>query len=148
MKEKPGRSFWIKLALAVGVFLIAPFAAPMLLEMILLVDILGLEALILYMLYQARHQFALLRHSLQHFLQPRARTWLMAFTAMLLVLGNLYMLQPDVAVAHLFGSFLLLAVAGSAALAIMLWLPPLLLSHHRHRPEWEFALPTPSSSTR
>lgn len=139
MQPKPRRSFWFKIALAISIFLVAPFAAPMLLEMVLLVDILGLEALILYMFYQARHQFTFL----QQFLQSRARNWLLTLTAMLLVLSNLYMLQPDVAIAHLFGSFLLLAFAGSAALAITLWLPPLLLSHHRHRPHWQLALPTP-----
>lgn len=124
MNNKPRHPFWIKLTLAITVLILMPFAAPLLLDLILLADILGLEALILFLLYQARHQTG----HLQYLLQLWWRGLLAALGASLLVLGSLYMLQPHVVVAHLGGSFLLLTFACSATAAVLLWLPPLLLS--------------------
>lgn len=54
MKFRFNSSVLIKLAILALVFLIAPYALPFSLEFVLMADLMGLEALLLFLLYQSR----------------------------------------------------------------------------------------------
>lgn len=120
MKFKIEKTVLIKL-LVIGVaFFIAPQIVPFALEFVLMIDIMGLEALVVLLLYQSRHSLALL---LERFAQWRA-----SIAATVLLLANVYIFQPKIFVSHAAGSGLLLLFACSLSMALALWIPALYLS--------------------
>lgn len=128
MKIRLNRAFWIKLTLILGALSFMPFVAPLALELVLLTDILGLEALLLSLIYQARHGLSALLTTLVK--------WRLHLACTVLLLGSLYFLEPQVALVHLSASILTLAFGFSCltvASATLLWLPPLLLSYQQFR---------------
>lgn len=120
MNFKPDKTLLLKLAIILLLFVLAPYAVPFSIELILMADILGLEALFLFLLFQAR---ALL-------IAGRARfaVWLEHATATVLLLASLYIFQPEVLISHLAGSTMILLLACSMLMAVALWMPALYLS--------------------
>lgn len=110
----------IKLAIIAAVFIIAPFAAPFALEFVLMADLLGLEALLLFLLLQSRH--------LLNTVMSRLSTWIDDVLASLTLLTSLYIFQPKIFVPHAIGSSAIVLFACSLSFALALWIPPLLLS--------------------
>jgi|GEM_PF-5292064 len=128
MKFKPTAAFWIKALLILAILIAMPYAAPQAIELVLMLDLMGLEAILLYFLYQGRHAaYAVLEKAWEF----RAQILTVA-----LLLGGFYLLEPDVLLAHLSGSIVLLTLGGSLFTVALLWLPPLLLSAPdlAHRP--------------
>ncbi len=120
------KSVLIKILLIVLVFAAFPFAAPAAIEFILMVDLLGVEALLLFLLYQGRQGIILLMH--------RLGAWWFHVCCTFALIAALYCLEPSVALLHLSGSVLLFLLASSLLFALLLWIPPILLSRHaRHR---------------
>ena len=115
------KSTLIKVAIIAVVLIIAPFAVPFALEFVLMVDLLGLEALILFMLLQSRQ--------LLNSLLNRPAIWADGALATITLLASLYVFQPKVIFPHAVGSSVVLLFACSLSIALALWLPPLLLSH-------------------
>jgi hypothetical protein len=120
VKFKFDRSVLVKLAIILVIFLIAPYAVPFSIEFVLMADILGLEALILFLFFQSKHLVAPLL--------ARLHTWKNHLAATLLLLLGLYMMQPDILLAHALGSAFLLMLTCSVAFALAIWLPSFLLS--------------------
>jgi len=120
MKFRFDRSFVIKATLIMALLMTLPSITPMAIEFVVLVDLMGLEALILFLLYQGRQSLTALA--------GKAAQWRAHLGCTLLLLAGLYFLEPHIALAHLGGSAILLMFASSAVLALLLWIPPLLLS--------------------
>ncbi|MEQ8407781.1 MAG: hypothetical protein RKH07_05855 [Gammaproteobacteria bacterium] len=114
------RSTIVKVAIIGAVLIVAPFAVPFALEFVLMVDLLGLEALVLFLLLQFRQLLSTLSN--------RLAIWLQGVFATLTLLASLYMFQPKVFFTHAVGSSMILVFACSLSIALALWLPPLLLS--------------------
>ncbi|GJM12651.1 MAG: hypothetical protein DHS20C12_10540 [Pseudohongiella sp.] len=115
--EKP---VLIKLLIIAAIFLIAPYAVPFSFEFVLMADIMGLEALILFLIFHFRHALSALL--------ARSAEWRSQITASVLLLANLYIFQPRVFVSHAAGSSFILLFACSLFLALALWVPAIFLS--------------------
>ncbi len=120
MKVRFDRSTLIKLTIIAAVLLIAPFAVPFTLEFVLMADILGLEALLLFLLLQSRQFINALLHKLS--------LWRDEAAATLTLLLGLYMFQRRVALCHTAGSLTIVLLACSVTLALALWIPALYFS--------------------
>lgn len=120
MNFKFDRSVLIKLAIILAISLIAPFAIPFSVEFVLMTDIMGLEALILFLLFQSKHMITPLLAKLDE--------WKNHIGVTVLLLLGLYFMQPDIFLAHALGSTILLMFTCSVALAFAFWLPSLYLS--------------------
>jgi hypothetical protein len=116
--------FWIKAILITIVCLSMPFMAPAAIDLILLADLMGLEALLLFLIYQARHVFNIALIKLSE--------WRIHLACMLLLVGGLYCMEPHVVLAHLGASVIFLTATTSVLCALLfawlLWIPPMLLS--------------------
>lgn len=120
MKLKLDKPLLIKL-LIIGVLLIvAPFVLPFTLELVLMADMLGLEALLLFLLIQSR--------SALNALQGRVRLIGANVLQTAVLLADVYMFQPKPFISHATGSSLLLIFSCSSLLAVVLWLPAVYLS--------------------
>ena len=120
MKFKLEKSVVIKLLLICAVFFIAPQAVPLSLEFVLMVDIMGLEALALLLIFHSRHAVMALF--------ARLIEWRSRFAATMLLLASAYIFQPKVFLSHATGSSLILLFACSLTMALALWIPALYLS--------------------
>ncbi len=123
MKFKIDKSVLIKLTIILAVFLIAPFAVPFSIEFVLMADILGLEALILFLVFQSKQMTTLFLAKLY--------SWKVHIAATLLLLLGMYMMQPDIFLAHALGSITLLILTCSIIFAMAIWLPSFYLSLER-----------------
>ena len=123
MRFKFNKSILIKLAIICVVFMVAPFAVPFSVEFVLMVDIMGLEALILFIIFQSKH--------LATPLLGKLNAWKNHLGATLLLLLGLYFMQPDIFLVHALGSTILIILTCSIAFAIAIWLPSFYLSFTR-----------------
>jgi len=83
-------------------------------------DIMGLEALILFLIFQSKNLITPLLAKLN--------SWKHHIAATILLLAGLYFMQPDIFLIHAMGSSFLLLFTCSSALALAIWLPPFYLS--------------------
>lgn len=120
MKFRFDRYFIIKATLIMAVLIVMPSITPVAIEFVVLLDLMGLEALILLLLYQGRHLLTALA--------VKATQWQSHVGYTLLLIAGLYVFESHIAMVHLGGSAILLLFASSAVLAFLLWVPPLLLS--------------------
>lgn len=128
MKFRLSKSVTIKLLLIAAAFFIAPHAVPFAIEFVLMADIMGLEALLLILIYQSRHSLGLLR--------TKFRTWTNHIGATIILIAGLYFLQPDVFMIQAMGSILLLVLTTSLCLALAIWVPSILFSNEAQRPSY------------
>lgn len=120
MKLKLEKSVLIKLLVITAILFIAPFALPFTIEFVLMVDILGLEALLLFLLLQSKNVL--------HAIRARFSIWMDQAAATLALLAGLYLFQPRVLISHTAGSSLILLLACSLTIALALWLPAIYFS--------------------
>ena len=114
------KSVLLKLLIIAAVFLIAPHAVPLSMEFVLMADILGLEAFLLFLLYQFRHVFAAL--------VAKFAEWQNHIATTALLLASVYVFQPRIFFGHVLGSSFILLLACSVAMAFALWVPAIYLS--------------------
>lgn len=114
------KSVLIKLLIIVAVFFIAPHAVPLSMEFVLMADIMGLEAFLLFLLYQFRHVFAAL--------VAKFTAWQNHIAATTLFLASVYAFQPRIFFSHVVGSSFILLLACSMTMAFALWIPAIYLS--------------------
>ena len=115
MKINLNHPVLIKIALFAAVLFVAPFIAPLALEIILMADLMGIEALILTLIYNSRHVFIALISKLSEF-----KATILGVT--ILIVG-LYIFQPEIFISHAVGSGLILVLVSSILLALTLWVP-------------------------
>lgn len=114
------RSIIIKLAVIATLLIIAPYIVPFVFELVLLADFMGLEALVLFLIYQSRHALMALTRKWAEFAESVGAT--------IVLLGGLYVMQPKVLASHVAGSSFILFFACSLVLALALWIPAIYLS--------------------
>ncbi|MEX2470172.1 MAG: hypothetical protein WD396_10485 [Pseudohongiellaceae bacterium] len=120
MKFRIEKAVLIKL-LIIGVLLFTvPFAVPFAFEFVLMADLMGLEALVLFLVYQSRQVISALG--------ARVMEWRDHIAATIVLLASLYMFQPRVVLTHAAGSSLVMLLACSALMALALWVPAIYLS--------------------
>jgi hypothetical protein len=120
VKFKIEKSVLIKLLIIGALIIIAPYAVPFSIEFVLMADIMGLEALILFLLYQARHVIAVLI--------TRLAEWRSHVAMTILLLASAYIFQRKVLISHAAASSLILLFACSVTMALALWVPAIYLS--------------------
>jgi hypothetical protein len=103
--------------------MVAPFAVPMSIELVLMADIMGLEALILFLIFQSKH--------LATPLVAKLHAWKDHLGATIVLLMGLYFMQPDIFLVHALGSAMLVILTCSVAFSIAIWLPSFYLSSTR-----------------
>lgn len=122
MKLNFRKSTLIKLSLILAMLAIAPFLVPFTLEFIIVADLMGLEALIVFLFVYARSIVNLLRFKLQAFAKHVSNT--------VRLLAELYMFKPNIYLGHVTASSLVIVCASSVMLACIVWLPVMLASAH------------------
>ncbi|MEQ8312517.1 MAG: hypothetical protein RL839_12905 [Gammaproteobacteria bacterium] len=120
MKFKIEKQVFMKLLIIGALIIIAPYAVPFSIEFVLMADIMGLEALILFLIYQSRHAVTVL--------VTRLAEWQSHVASTVLLLASAYIFQPRVFIGHAAGSSLVLLIACSVAMALALWIPAIYLS--------------------
>jgi len=120
MKFKLEKPVVIKLLIIGALLIAAPFAVPFSIEFVLMADIMGLEALILFLIYQSRHAITALIVTIAE--------WRSHVATVIILLAGAYILQPKMFLTHTLGSSLLIVFACSFTLALALWLPAIYLS--------------------
>ena len=103
-----------------ALFFIAPHAIPFSIELVLMADIMGLEALVLLLIYQSRHSLTTLLATFAE--------WRTHVATTIILLASAYLFQPKIFLSHAAGSSLLLLFACSVAMALALWVPVIYLS--------------------
>ena len=120
MKFEFKKSTLIKIGLILALLAIAPFLVPFTLEFIILADLMGLEALIVFLLAYGKSVVSSLRTRLQEACQHIAQT--------LLLLSEVYMFRPKVFFGHATVSSLVVVCVSSVLLACAVWWPVMLAS--------------------
>lgn len=110
----------IKIGIIVAILMVAPYFAPFALEFVLLFDIMGLEALIVFLAASGK---VWLRTLDFHFSSLREHV---AQTAALV--AQQYMFKPRVYISHATASGLCLVLASSVVLSCAVWIPPIVMS--------------------
>ena len=120
MKWKLSPSAATKLAIILGLILVAPYVAPFAIDFVILADLAGLEALILIVFAFSKASFFTLQMRMQQTRQDIAGViWLLA---------RLPVFQTRVYLGHATMSSALLVICCSVALACVVWLPVLVFS--------------------
>ncbi|MDX1490743.1 MAG: hypothetical protein R3332_05615 [Pseudohongiellaceae bacterium] len=120
MRFKLEKPVIIKLLIIGLLFLAAPYLVPMAAEFVIMADIMGLEALVLFLVYQARHALAAAKY--------RVSLATSNITLTIAALAQAYAFQPKVFLSHSLGSALIITLGLSLLLVFALWLPPLYFS--------------------
>ena len=120
MKLRLDRNTIIKLGIIGLLLFLAPYVVPFAFELVLVADFMGLEAFVLFLIYQLRHVIVAL--------SVRVREFGSHVSATVILLASIYIFEPQVFASHVAGSGLLLALTCSVALALALWLPVIYLS--------------------
>ena len=120
MKFGLDKNILIKLAIIGSLLVLAPYIVPFAFELVLLADFMGLEALVLFLIYQLRHVMASL--------SVQVRDFGSQISATLILLASVYIFEPKICASHVAGSGLLLALTCSVVLALALWVPAIYLS--------------------
>lgn len=122
MKLNFKKSTLVKLGLILALLAVAPFLVPFTLEFIIVADLMGLEALIVFLFVYAKSVVNLLRFKLQRIAQHVGDT--------VRLLSDLYMFKPKIYLSHATASSLVIVFASSVMLACVVWLPVMMASAH------------------
>lgn len=114
------KSTLIKLALILALLVIAPFLVPFTLEFIIVADLMGLEALIVFLLAYGKTILNTMQLKLHQFGVHLAQT--------MKLVAELYLFKPKIYLSHATASSVVMLCASSVVLACALWLPVMLLS--------------------
>lgn len=120
MKFEFKKSTLIKLGLILISIAVAPFLVPVTLEFIIVADLMGLEALIVFLLAYGKSIINSIHVRLSDIRRNVGQT--------VLLIAELYMFKPKVYLGHATVSSLVLVVASSVMLACIVWLPVMYMS--------------------
>lgn len=120
MKIKLRKSTLIKVALVVALIVFAPYLIPFTIDFIVIADLMGLEALIVFLLVYAKSIMAPLQMRFEQFRQNVAAT--------ALLVAQLYMFKPKVYLGHAAVSSVVIVLASSVLLACAVWMPVMFMS--------------------
>ena len=120
MNFKFKKSTLIKFGLILALIVIAPFLLPFTLEFIIVADLMGLEALIVFLLAYGK--------SIVNAIHARISGLACHVKHTLLLVTELYMFKPKIYLGHVTASSLVLVVAGSVMCACMVWVPVMYMS--------------------
>lgn len=120
MKIEFGWSTWVKIAIVVAVLIAAPFLVPFALEFVIVADLMGLEALIVFLAASGKYWWRVSMLRLTAFCQHLAET--------AALVAELYLFKPRVFVIHATVSGLCLVLASSVLLCCAVWVPPMIMS--------------------
>jgi len=120
MKFKFDRNAKIKIFLIVVVIIAAPYFAPFAIDFIILADLMGLEALLVFL-------FAYSRPALSA-IQSRILDLKISISATAALVAQLHIFKPRIYVSHASASAVLAVCACSIFLACVVWLPVMVMS--------------------
>lgn len=120
MKFEFKKSTLIKLGLILVLIVVAPFLVPFTIEFIIIADLMGLEALIVFLLAYGKSILGSIRMRLSDIRRNVGQT--------VLLIAELYMFRPKVYLGHATASSLVLVFASSVMLACIVWLPVMVVS--------------------
>lgn len=113
-------STWVKVGIVIAVLIAAPYFVPFALEFVIVADLMGLEALIVFLAASGKYWFRVLSLRLSAFIQHIAET--------AALVAELYLFEPRVFVPHATVSSLCLVLASSMLLCCAVWIPPMIMS--------------------
>jgi hypothetical protein len=114
------KSSLIKIALILGLLALAPYLVPFTLEFIIVADLMGLEALIVFLFAYGKSTINSVQVRLVQFKSHIAQT--------ALLVAELYMFKPSILLGHATVSGMAIVLACSVMLACAVWLPVMLMS--------------------
>ena len=120
MKLNFRKSTLIKFGLILALLVVAPFVVPFTLEFILMADLMGLEALIVFLLASGKSMWTTLRN--------RIDMHLLHITETVALLSEVFIFKPKIFVGHATVSSLFFICASSVLLACAVWMPVILAS--------------------
>ncbi|MDP6534982.1 MAG: hypothetical protein QGG02_01340 [Gammaproteobacteria bacterium] len=120
MKFRISGSTLIKIGILLALLLLVPYVVPFAFEFLLMADFFGLEALLLFLIYQLKN---VKTASLAHLSELKNH-----ILATFYLLAGTYVFQPKVCISHAAGSSVLVVFTCSVAFALALWLPAIYLS--------------------
>ncbi|MDO9475124.1 MAG: hypothetical protein Q7L07_00335 [Pseudohongiella sp.] len=120
MKIEFKKSTLIKLGLILVLIVVAPFIVPFTLEFIIVADLMGLEALIVFLLAYGKSIIGSIYMRLSEMRSNVGQT--------VLLIAELYMFKPKIYLGHATVSSLVLVFASSIMLACIVWLPVMYMS--------------------
>lgn len=121
VKSKNWKEFIIKTLIISLVFLIVPYALPYTFELLMMLDLAGLEAALVFLILQAK--------PIRSAISIRIHNWKYHFGITILLLAGIYMFQSDAYLLHSLGSMFILICTCSSILALAVWLPAMYLSY-------------------
>lgn len=116
MKLRFNKDKWKKIAIVVLFLLVLPFLP----EMMLMVDIVGIEIAITFLVFYLKHHWQLVWHYLH-----RLKAELIEIYC---ILTHAYLFQPKVYFSHVSVSVLILVVTGSTVFSTLIWTPAVFMS--------------------
>tara|TARA_Y100001951_G_scaffold99442_1_gene101474 strand:- start:259 stop:636 length:378 start_codon:yes stop_codon:yes gene_type:complete len=114
------KSTLVKLGLILLLVAVAPFLVPFTLEFIIVADLMGLEALIVFLFAYGKSIFNSLRLRVEEFSNHIVHT--------VRLVSELYMFKPSIFVGHATVSSIAMVLACSVLLACAAWVPVMLMS--------------------
>lgn len=120
MKFNFRASTLIKVGIIIALIAIAPFLVPFTLEFIIFADLMGLEALIVFLLAYGNSKIGSIQVRMRDIKSHMAKT--------VLLVKELYIFEPRIYLGHATVSGLVVVCASSVLLACAVWLPVMLMS--------------------
>jgi hypothetical protein len=113
-------STWVKVGIVVAVLISAPYFVPFALEFVIVADLMGLEALIVFLAASGKYWWRILSLRASAFIQHIFET--------AALVAELYLFKPRVFLSHATASGLCLVLASSMLLWCAIWIPPMIMS--------------------
>lgn len=110
----------VKIGIVIAVLIVAPYFVPFALEFVLVADLMGLEALVVFLAASGKYWWRVLSLRLSSFYQHVAET--------AELVAELYLFKPRVYLSHATVSGLCLVLASSVFLFCVVWIPPIIMS--------------------
>ncbi|HDZ08286.1 hypothetical protein [Pseudohongiella sp.] len=111
---------WVKIGILVAVLITAPYFIPFALEFVIVADLMGLEALVVFLAASGKYWWRAISLRLSALAQNLAET--------AALVAELYLFKPRVVLLHATVSGLCLILASSVILCLAVWIPPMILS--------------------
>jgi len=121
VKPKHLKDLLIKVVIVSLVFLIAPYVLPYTIELLMMLDLAGLEAALVLLILQAK--------PIKSSILIRLYNWNYQIGLTILLLSGMYMFQMDTYLLHTLGSVIILICTCSFIAALAIWLPAIYFSH-------------------
>ena len=113
-------STWVKVGILVTALIAAPYFIPFALEFVIVADLMGLEALVVFLAASGKYWWRTILLKLSVIGQNLAET--------AVLVAELYLFKPRVVLLHTTASGLCLILASSMILCLAVWIPPMIIS--------------------